>query len=224
MIANYKYGIQAHPTVVNSFINMRVLSLIVLVLVVSGCGLTSKKYEEQTGRVMHEIHDKPLPHTLIVALWKGKEVTGNSESSVCYHVENTIADDKGYFTIPEWREPGRYDDLKDKTIHVVAYRKRYRTSELTSEILTDKNFIYYLAKPRNTDNVDEARENRLRYLQELVGRTSCDLKGESRVNLQPMYEAVVEEAEQLAKTEKDQSIVQRLKAWLSYVTKPDEDG
>jgi hypothetical protein len=198
--------------------------LIILATVISGCGLTGKKYQEQTGRVMHEIHDKPLPHTLIVALWKGKEAEGNSESTVCYHVENTTADDKGYFTIPEWREPGRYDDLKDKTIHVVAYRKRYRTSELTSEILTDKNFIYYLAKPRSTDNMEEARGKRLRYLQELVGRTSCDLKGESRVNLQPMYEAVVEEAEQLAETEKDRSIVQRLKAWLSYVTKPEEES
>ena len=201
---------------------VRTLSLAVLVMVSTGCGMLGTKYQEQTGRVMHEILDAPLPHTYIVALWKGKQINGNNEKTICYHVENTRSDDKGYFTIPEWREPNDYESLKDKTIHVAAYRKHYRTSELTSEILTDKNYIYYLAKPRNTDNETGDREQRLRYLQLLVGQTTCDLKGDSKANLHPMYEAIVAEAEQLAVTDKDRQIVQKLKSWLSFVAPSEE--
>jgi len=170
------------------------------------------------GRVLHEIHDKPLSNTILVALWKGKPANSPSEKMICYHVEDAVSDDKGFFTIPTWDEPGEFKNLKDKTIHVYGYRKRYRISELTSEIITPKNYIYYLAKPRRIDDKDKAREARLRYLQQLVGETLCDLKGESRANLKPLYTAIVAEAETLVVTDQDRQTVQKLKSWLSFVT------
>jgi hypothetical protein len=215
---------EVNPTSVNQLKSTaRLLLVILLLAMVTACGITGKKYPEQMGRVLHETQDIPLPHTYIVALWQGKKAKGNSESTECYHVEQTRADDKGYFTVPQWREPNDYEDLEDKTIHIAAYRKRYRTSELTSEILTDKNYIYYLTKPRIADDDAQAREKRLRYLQSLVGRTTCDLQGESKVNLEPMYRAIVAEAEQIAVTDQDRQIVQKLKSWLSFVT-PKEDA
>lgn len=213
-----------NPTMVNQLKPAVYVMIAVLLAITSGCGITGKKYREHIGRALHETRDTPLPHTYIVALWQGKKTKGNSESEVCYHVEQTRADDKGYFTIPQWREPSEYEDLNDKTIHIAAYRKRYRTSELTSEILTDKNYIYYLTKPRIADDDKQAREKRLRYLQSLVGRTTCDLQGDSKVNLEPMYRAIVAEAEQIAVTDQDQQIVQKLKSWLSYVTPKQDDG
>ncbi len=189
---------------------------------ISACSFMGTKYPEMHGRVMHEIHDAPLPHTYIVALWKGKQSTDAGAKTVCYHVKNTVSDEKGFFKIPFWREPGEFGDLQDKAVHVFGYRKRYRTSELTSEIITPKNYIYYLAKPRSSDNETTDREERLRYLQQLLGDTLCDLKGDSRVNLIPMYEAIVDEAESIAKTDNDRKIVQKLKSWLSFVTPKDE--
>ena len=174
------------------------------------------------GRVLHEIHDKPLSNTILVALWKGKQQSGSNKKTICYHVEYTVSDENGFFTVPNWREPGEFKHLKDKTVHVYGYKKRYRTSELTSEIITPKNYIYYLAKPRKTDDETEAREARLRYLQQLIGETTCDLKGESRANLKSMYAAIVAEAEALAITDKDRQIVQKLKSWLSFVTIEEE--
>jgi len=174
------------------------------------------------GRVLHEIHDAPMSNTIMVALWKGKQPGGSSEKLICYHVEYTVSDDKGFFTIPNWDEPGDFKNFKDKTIHVYGYRKRYRTSELTSEIITPKNYNYYLAKPRKTDDENKAREARLRDLQQLIGETLCDLKGESRVNLKPMYTAIVAEAESLVVTDQDRQVVQKLKSWLSFVTIEEE--
>ena len=57
---------------------MRIFILTLLSLFISACGVLGTKYPEMHGRVLHEIHDKPIPHTLVVALWKGKEVKDNS--------------------------------------------------------------------------------------------------------------------------------------------------
>lgn len=184
----------------------------------SACGLLGTKYPEMHGRVLHEVHDKPLAHTVMVALWKGTEKKDKTEKRVCYHVEYAIADDKGFFSIPEWREPNTFSNLKNRSVHVYGYRKYYRTSELSSELITNKNYNYYLAKPRRIENKDKAREARLRYLQRLVGKTTCDLKGESRKNLMPFFKAIIKEAEGLAVTKKDQQVVQKLKSWLAFVT------
>ncbi|WP_455365128.1 hypothetical protein [Kaarinaea lacus] len=191
-------------------------------MLTTSCGMMGTTYPEMYGRVMHEIHDAPLPHTMVVALWKGKQGNPGEGKTICYHVEYTVSDDKGYFTIPDWREPGEFEDLQEKNIHIHAYRKRYRTSELTNEIITPKNYIYYLAKPRTSDDEEQARKDRLRYLQQLIGDTICDLKGDSRANLKPMYTAIVEEAEELVVTAQDREVVQKLKSWLSFVTLPEE--
>ena len=189
-----------------------------LTAILSACGLLGKRHPEMHGRVLHEIHDKPLSHTIMVALWKGSEEQDDSEKQVCYHVETTTSDDTGYFSFPEWREPNAFSDLENKSVYIYGYRKYYRTSELSGEVIVDKNFKYYLAKPRPIENEDRAREARLRYLQQLVGKTTCDLEGESRKNLVPLFTAVITEAESLAVTNKDKQIVEKLKSWLSFVT------
>ena len=123
--------------------NYRLLILLLIISAVSACGILGKKYPEMHGRVLHEIHDKPLSHTVIVALWKGIQEKNDSKKSICYHVEFTVSDDKGFFSIPDWREPGSYRSLKNKTVHVFAFRRYYRTSELTSELLT-KRIIFII--------------------------------------------------------------------------------
>jgi len=201
---------------------LKTIYILMLATVTTACGMLGTTYPEMHGRVLHEIHDAPLSHTILVALWKGNQGNPGEGKSVCYHVEYTVSDEKGFFTIPDWREPGDFKDLKEKSVHVHAYRKRYRTSELTNEIITPKNYIYYLAKPRAADNEDQARKDRLRYLQQLIGDTICDLEGDSRANLKPMYAAIVEEAEELVVTAQDREMVQKLKSWLSFVTLPEE--
>jgi hypothetical protein len=198
------------------------LSILSVTVAVTGCGMLGTTYPEMYGRVLHEIHDAPMSNTIVVALWKGTEGDPGEGKTQCYHVEYTVSDEKGFFKIPVWREPGDYKNLQEKSIHIHAYRKRYRTSELTSEIITSKNYIYYLAKPRQFDDDTQAREDRLRYLQQLIGDTTCDLKGDSRANLKPMYAAIVEEAEELVVTDQDRQVVQKLKSWLSFVTPAEE--
>ena len=208
----------AHKNAVTKKILNRSLISVLVALTLSACGMLGSRYPEMHGRVLHEIHDKALSNTVVVALWKGKEKKDNAEKEICYHVESTKSDDKGFFSIPEWREPSSYGHLKDKTIHVFAFRRYYRTSELTSELITKKNYIYYLAKPRHIEDEKKAREARLRYLQQLVGKTTCDLKGESRANLRPLFIEVIEEAELIAVSEKDRQAVEKLKSWLGYIS------
>ena len=183
----------------------------------SACGLLGTRYEQLNGRILHEIHDKPLSHTVVVALWKGTETSNNVDKQVCYHVESTLSDDKGHFFIPDWREPGSFRHLKNKAVHIYAFHKHYRTSELTSHLITKKNYLYYLAKPRKIEDENKARIARLSYLQQLVGKTTCDLKGPSRANLQPLFRKIIEEAESIAVTDVDRKVVQKLKGWLAFV-------
>jgi len=211
MVAALKFPV--NQSTLNRFL---VLGLVLFTM--AGCGILGKRYDEMHGRVLHEILDKPLANSIVVALWKGTEKTSESEKEVCYHVETTTTDEKGFFSFPDWREPSNFKNLKNKAIHVFAYRKYYRTSELTSELITQKNYIYYLAKPREMEDETLAREDRLRYLQLLVGKTTCDLEGESHKNLAPLFKDVIEEAEQIAVTEKDRQIVGKLKSWLAYIS------
>lgn len=201
---------------------INVVTLMLLASVVSGCGMLGKRYPEMHGRVLHEIHDKPLSYTVVVALWKGKQTENNTEQEICYHVESTVTDDTGFFSIPDWREPSSYKQLKDKNVYVYAFHKYYRTSELTRQLISKKNYIYYLAKPRPIDDENKAREARLRYLQQLVGKTMCDLDGESKANLAPLFSKVIEEAEQIAVSERDRQVVEKLKGWLDYINKPED--
>jgi len=92
------------------------LSVAIVTLAIGSCGILGTKHPQMHGRVLHEIHDKPIPDTIVVALWRGTEGSGNNEKTVCYHVESTQTDDKGFFTIPEWREPGSYESLKNSYV------------------------------------------------------------------------------------------------------------
>lgn len=194
---------------------------VILAALLASCGILGKKWGGINGRVLHEIHDDPMEGAIVLGLWKG-EVPGNKGKWVCYHVESTTADAKGYFEIPNWREPNSYKHLKNRTIHIVAYKDSYRTSELTSEIVSKKNYTYYLANMLPAEDEEEERKERLKYLQNLIGKSSCDLQGKSRVNLKPMYDAIVVEAEDIMKSAQDREIVQKLKSWQQFVAAPPE--
>jgi len=185
---------------------------------INACAGIGTQYPERYGRVLYESNDKPIKQTIVVALWKGTATDGDHKKQICYHVETTVSDDKGYFRIPTWHEPLHYNNLSNKHIYVQAFHKNYRTSELTNEQLSSKNNIYYLSKPSDPDDPQLARQERQKYLLELVGKTKCDLDGDSRLNLHPMFQAIVDEAKQHVASDKDQLLVQKLNAWLAYVT------
>jgi len=199
----------------------RTITILIVATFINACATIGTQYPERYGRVLYETNDKPIKQTIVVALWKGTKTNGDLKKQICYHVETTVSDDNGYFRIPTWHEPLRYSSLADKQVYVQAFHKNYQTSELTREQLSHKNNIYYLAKPLNADDPELARQERQHYLLELVGKAKCDLDGESRLNLHPMFQAIVEEARQHVATKKDQQVVQKLNAWLAYVTPRD---
>ena len=197
---------------------LRAISLMGVATCIYACASIGTQYPERYGRVLYEANDKPIKQTIVVALWKGTTTDSGHKKQICYHVETTVSDEKGYFRIPTWHEPLNYSNLTNKHIYVQAFHKNYQTSELTDEQLSQKNNIYYLSKPSDPDDPQLARQERQKYLLELVGKAKCDLDGDSRLNLHPMFQAIVEEAKQHAASEKDQLMVQKLIAWLAYVT------
>ena len=199
---------------------IRVLSFTALMIGLAGCGmmtaLTSHKWPAVDGRVIDEIQDSAIQDAIVVALWRGKE-NSSTNRWICYHVEYTLTDKKGDFEIPSWRETKEYKHIFDKSITILAFKPSYRTSELTTAIPTNKNYIYYLALTRN-NNTKEWRDERLRYLQKLIGQTSCDIQGNSKANLQQLYSMIVAEAEGIALTEDERQVVNQLKNWQSFVS------
>jgi len=200
--------------------NSKIGSFLLIILVfaaISGCAaLGGKKWPEVNGRILEEAQDTPITDAIIVALWKGQQKRDNKEESLCYHVESTVSDSKGGFAISTWREPGKFSTVQGKTVHLLAFKQGYRTSELTTTIYTGKRYVYYLADI-DYDNSAEARQKRLKHLQLLIGKTSCDLKGDSKENLQQLYAAIVAEAKSIAITGEDDAVVERLQTWESFV-------
>ena len=202
--------------IANSYIKTVTVGLVIAVL--QACaGLPSlQRLPDVHGKVLHETNDTAIEDAVVVVMWRGKPANDEEASTLCYHVRTGLTDGEGRFHIQGWRPSMEYQQLLETEVSVYAYKADYRTSELSSHTPPEKNYIYYLTPVKDIDS-DEGIEQRLRDLQRLVGQTSCDLEGDSKTNLDPLYEAIVTEADKIAKTDAQKHIVERIRNWHTFV-------
>ena len=104
------------------------ISVVLVFLLVSGCGNFSLGDSRIEGVVVDEATSKPVIGAIVIAQWGG-DVRGIVQgSSICYHSETALTDANGKFVIPAWnRAPLDHMEkaVTDKKRHIVVYMEGF---------------------------------------------------------------------------------------------------
>lgn len=199
-------------------LNLRAVLAICLLTNVSGCAFFSlKNWFDAEGTVKYRDINKPTPNVHIAAVWRGMN-TENENAFECYHVYATKTDNEGKFTVRGWREYFTYGHLKEKKMSIIMYKPGFWDKELLHELSRNKDTTTFYIEAASDKNRQTYPTERLKFLQKLVGLTSCDIKNPSRSQLKPMFDDILDEAEGLAKTDIDKKILASIKTWTNFVS------
>ncbi|MFV2057118.1 MAG: hypothetical protein ACC707_11670 [Thiohalomonadales bacterium] len=194
------------------------LLILLIVLTSTGCAFVSlKNWFEANGQVIYLDNTQPVPNALIAAVWRGKNMDTENGDPICYHVETTRTDNDGAFKIPAWKEYFEYGNISEKKLFVVIYKPGFWTQQTLLLAPSDSQVRKYRIESISDQNRQTVSKYRLRYLQKIVGLTSCNITGANRPKLQELYTAILAEAEDIAQTPKDKKIVESLRNWTSFV-------
>ena len=186
------------------------LGLIFMMFFLSACtGDSADSWPKQTGQVLDEVTNKPIENAIVVARWKG---VGGFSKSVCFHVESTIADKDGKFTIPAWKNDTKWKQTENQHKTLTVYKGGYKESNKTYKERTDKEGRYYQLPFEGT------REDWLRYL--LSVAKDCTSADSSENNLLPLYETLYKEANSIAATKQEKIIVNALLNQIDLIKLP----
>jgi len=201
----------------NSFLHYPILILMIMLLF--SCASSPKQtWKPLEGKVLNTKNGNPIDNALVFAIWKGQMLDKGETLRVCYHVESAKANDKGLFSLQSWQEQNNYTHITNKSTAMIVYKPGYWREEIATSIPKKNPIKLYLEKNANT-NQQINPEHRLRYLQKTVGSTACHLDDADRKKLSELYQAVLNEAKNVAQSEEDDLIVRSIKSWTSFASK-----
>lgn len=175
------------------------LGLFFMMYLLSACaGDSVDNWPKQKGQVLDETTNKPIADAIVVARWKG---TGGYSKTVCFHVESTIADKDGKFTIPAWKNDTKWKQTENQHKTLTVYKAGYQESRKTYKERTDKKGKYYQL-PFEGSNYEW-----LEYLKKISGGAGCGSAGDSEKNLILLKEAITNDATKIASKKEDRNIV-----------------
>jgi hypothetical protein len=176
-------------------------------------------WEKQRGTVVLSSTNRPVSFTTVLAIWKGKyEKKSGGTQPICYHIEVAKTDKEGKFTISSWNQDYDTSYIQNKSASLILYKPGYWAEQLEHQQPSDGNNIYHIEQISRA-NKQRSSKHRLNYLQRLVSKTSCDLRGDGRYKLRQVYFDILKEASQVAKTQNDKKKLASLKVWTSFVDK-----
>jgi hypothetical protein len=195
-----------------------ILLIIIFILSTSGCALVSlKNWFEQDGKILYEDNGQPVPNAIVAAVWRGKNSDAEDAGTICYHVETTRSDNDGKFRIPGWREYFEFSKITDKEVSFVIYKPGFWSPEALLKVPAGTKPGVYKLQSLSKENRQTNSKFRLKYLQKLVGLTSCNITSVDRPKLEDLYAGILSEAEDVASTAIDKKIVKSLRNWTSFV-------
>lgn len=114
-------------------ISLKKLSVVLVLLLLTGCGNFSLGDSRIDGMVLDGSTDKPIAGAIVIAQWKG-DIHGIVQgSSICYHTEAALTDVNGKFAIPAWHRtdlsPGE-KEVTDKKRSITVYMEGYNNRGL----------------------------------------------------------------------------------------------
>lgn len=165
-----------------------------VILLMTGCGLSGGPVE---GKVIDKTTGKPVDGVIVVVGWTGSTMTPAHSQTQCFHVESTVTDENGKYSISRWFSTPK--PLMGTKTYITLYKTGYQEAEWFSED------IKYLVPFTGT------REERLAYLERLIRSGSCHSAGASKKALFPLYKSLYEEAKRNGETDK------KTLEWFRYV-------
>ena len=175
--------------------------LLGVVLLVTGCGMSGGPIE---GKVIDKSTGKPVGGVIVVVAWQGTSGSPAHSQTQCFHVESTVTDENGQYTIPRWfSTPSVMTDIKT---YITLYKIGYQEAEWFSEDI--KLLVPFTG----------TREERLAYLFSILDSTGCGSR-KSYKNLFLLYNALYQEANSIATNEKQKKRALGLKSWADAVIK-----
>lgn len=152
------------------------------------------------GVVLDKVTGLPIPGAVVLATWRGQRSDLAHGSTVCYHVETARTDAVGKYRILAWSEPfdWRRAMIGSRILSVEAFKPGYmRPTKGISK--GEKVFVV----PRD----------RITYFEDLNSffiSSICPESGSSGNNLYPFLDALVKEAQLVARTPEQHKLVQNM--------------
>jgi len=195
---------------------LTMLVLVTLSTLLSGCAFFSlKNWFSTEGEVKYRDINKGAPNVHVAAVWRGQN-TNKDNAFECYHVYATKTDVDGHFVIEGWREYFDYGYLQEKKMSLIVYKPGFWDKDILREPPTEKEHTYFLESVDDKNGQSNGSE-RLKFLQKLVGLTSCDPTNPNRNQLKPMFDDILAEAEPLANSPLDKKILASIQTWTKFV-------
>lgn len=202
-------------------------------LLISACTLTwfsSSAPGPVTGTVLNIVDGKPLADVYVVATASGHVSTFMSGYFTCYRTGLAITDNNGAFHMPDYFSKARNKEKIDsdwRSISLYLYKPHFQTARKTidediqshdqiatslGQVRPKINWLRYMA-PSNAD-----REQRLRDLFALSMGATCEREGNA--TLLPLYKAVYSEAKELAVTNYDKYLLDKMRYQIGAQSNP----
>ncbi|WP_455203579.1 hypothetical protein [Kaarinaea lacus] len=184
---------------------------------VAACSsMSAKNWNQQRGQVVNSDSQQPVWGANIVAVWKGSVKQNGDKHSVCYNIIVENSDTQGHFTIPPFAETDDVRKIQDKTMKLVIYKPGF-WSESINQVLDAKQQNKVYLEPVSDENRQTNGKQRLKYLQQVIGATGCNIQNDAKIKLHKMYNQIMAEAEQAAQTKEDWKKVKSMKNWTEFV-------
>lgn len=185
----------------------RLTGAIFILMFTSSCGSSTNDWPARHGQVIDENSETPIEGAHVVAFWKG---IASYATEACFHVESTVSDIEGNFTIPAWTNSGEWTALKDQRISFTIYKNGYVESDKTyGKEQTHKSNKFYLSPTSSKDRISD--------INDLIQYKDCPESGDSRQNLLPFLKSAMSDASDTAKTNKDKLVVITLQRMIDSI-------
>ena len=172
--------------------------------ILAGIGLIAiaAAYYMGMGAVVDEATGKPLEGVFVVGRWRGQQITPIESSSVCFKIDSTRSDANGRFML--WPVSWNFDPrLWSRERQLMFYKRGYRLSNPTSADFSTVQM-----------RIDDSPiDDRFGFMSRMAMQAVCGTVGQQIKYVLPVYEAMTEEAKEVADASSRRSYLNGL-MWL----------
>ncbi len=151
------------------------------------------------GRVVDKDTGKPIEGAYVIGTWRGYIPDWVQRSSTCYHLETTITDKDGWFSLPPWSwnfAPWIVDRERGLHIYKAGYSRLWTGNR--------ENTVWHIAPFKGIT------KERLDELFGIRGNTDCGPSKYHQEKLLGLNKALLEESKAISADSQDKKVVNSL--------------
>lgn len=178
--------------------HIRDLIVAAALMLLNGCALSTERID---GRVLEEGTNRPVARAIVLARWIGVVPGFAHSQTACVHVESSLSDAQGTFSLRGWSKSSVAGSVKNLKPTLFAYRAGYQLPRNPSP----REDTLYVAPFKGT------QEQRLAYIARIASNATCGTSDPSERNSLPLLRALYNEAAALVRSKDDLNLLESLK-------------